>query len=225
MTSICLLEKLETGSAKRIKLKINDNRTTMLSVKWEPEYTKVSLHRMFLKAPAEVMNSLGSYIRREKPTIDPTVKAYIENNLRSLDYSTKLKNSQLCSQGTVFNLQTILDNLNNKYFDGKLELGITWFGTKKPKTGSRIILGLYQESLKLIKIHRLLDSSHFPHFVIEFVIYHEMVHFLHPPYVDKNGITKIHHKDFKAKEESYEFFHQANQWIEKHQHDFFNSTF
>lgn len=225
MTSSCLLKKLEIGSGKKVKLKINDNRSTMLSVKWEPEYTKVSLHRIFLQAPVEVMNSLGSYIRREKPSIDRSVKAYIENSLRTLDYSKSLDQSKLSTLGTTYDLQAIFNNLNKTYFDNKLNLKITWFGTKKPKTGSRIALGLYQDSMKLIKIHRLLDSPRFPRFILEFVIYHEMVHFLHPPYVDKNGVTKIHHKDFKAKEESYEFFHQANRWIEKHQHDFFNSTF
>lgn len=225
MSSICLLEKLERGSEKKIKLKINDNRMTMLSVKWEPEYTKVSLHRMFLKAPVEVMRSIGSYIRREQPAIDPTVKAYIENNIRRLDYSVDLDKTKLSTKGDVYNLQAIFDKLNAKYFGGKLRLLITWFGTKKPKTGTRIALGLYQDTLKLIKIHRILDNRRFPHFVIEYVIYHEMVHFLQPPYVDKNGVTKIHHKEFKAKEEEYEFFHRADQWIKKHQHDFFNSTF
>jgi hypothetical protein len=180
---------------------------------------------MFLQAPIEVMNSLGSYIRREKSSIDSTVKAYIERSLRALDYSKKLDKSKLSTKGSTYDLQEIFDDLNHKYFDDKLKLKITWFGTKKPKTGSRVTLGLYQDPLKLIKIHRLLDSRHFPRFVIEYVIFHEMSHFMHPPYVDRNGVTKIHHKEFKEKEESYEFYEQANRWIKKHQHDFFNSTF
>lgn len=225
MSSLCLLEKLETGSGKKIKLKINDNRMTMLSVKWEPEYTTVSLHRMFLKAPEGVVLSIGKYIGRKKPSIDPTVKAYIENSLRKLDYSPRLDRTKLSTQGSNFNLQTIFNRLNRKYFGGKLDLSITWFGIKKPKSGSRVALGLYHDSLRLIKIHRLLDNRRFPDFVVEYVIYHEMVHFVRPPYVDSNGITKIHHKAFKAKEEEYEYFHQATQWIEKHQLVFFNSTF
>lgn len=225
MSSIGLLERLEFGSGKKIKLKINDNRTTMLSVKWEPEYTKVSLHRMFLKAPLDIMSSLGSYIRREKKVIDPSVKAYIEHNLNKLDYSKTINKSKLSTQGRVYDLQAIFDGLNENYFDGELDLGITWFGTAKPKTGTRINLGLYQAPLKLIKIHRLLDSTKVPLFVLEYIIYHEMVHFVHPPYVDKNGTTKIHHKAFKAKEESFEQFAQADKWIKKHQHLFFHSTF
>ncbi len=225
MTSICLLEKLETSSGKKIKLKINDNRTTMLSVKWEPECTKVSLNRMFLQAPVEIMDSIGSYIRREDPVIDHTVKAYIEENLRLLDYSLRLDKSKLSTKGTAFDLQEIFDRLNTEYFDGKLQLGITWYAKKKPQNRSKIALGLYQDSLKLIKIHKLLDNKRFPQHVIEYVIYHEMVHFVCPPFVDQNGITRVHHKAFKEKEEEYTLFHQADQWIKKHQHDFFNSTF
>lgn len=225
MTSICLLEKLEINSGKKIKLKINDNRTTMLSVKWEPDCTKVSLHRMFLEAPVEVMDSIGSYIRREHPAIDHTVKAYIEENLRLLDYSRRLDKTKMSTQGDVYNLQAIYDGLNKKYFAGQLHLSITWFGTKKPKNRTKISLGLYQDTLKLIKIHKLLDNKRFPEYIVEYVIYHEMVHFVCPPYVDTNGVSRIHHKAFTEREQEYQHFHQADQWIKKHQHDFFNSTF
>ena len=225
MPSNCLLEKLETGSGKKIKLKINDNLSTMLSVKWEPEYTTVSLHRMFLKAPEGIVKSIGSYIGRKNLSISPMVKAYIENSIQRLDYSKKLDRSKLSTKGSVYNLQTIFNKLNERYFDGELQLSITWFGTKKTKKGSRLALGLYQEPLKLIKIHRVLDNDHFPLFVVEFVIYHEMVHFVCPPYVDARGVTRIHHKAFKEKEQEYAHFQKAEQWIEKHQHDFFNSIY
>lgn len=225
MSSNGLLEKLQVGSRKKIRLKINDNRTTMLSVKWEPECTTVSLHRMFLKAPEGIVQSIGKYIGRKNLSISPMVKAYIENSLRRLDYSNKLDKAKLSTKGAVYNLQAIYNKLNARYFDNKLNLSITWFGTKRTKKGSRLAIGLFQEPMKLIKIHRLLDNEHFPLFVIEFVIYHEMVHAVHPPYVDAKGVTKIHHKAFKEKEREYSNFLKAERWIEAHQHDFFHSFY
>ena len=225
MTSICLLEKLESNSSKKIKLKINDNRTTMLSVKWEPDCTKVSLHRMFLEAPIEVLDSIGSYIRRENPAIDRTVKTFIEEKLRLLDYSRRLDQKKMSTKGTVYDLQAMYDGLNEKYFGGQLQLSVTWFGPRKPKNRTKISLGLYQETLKLIKIHKLLDNKRFPYYILEYVMYHEMVHFVCPPYVDENGVSRIHHKAFTEREQQYQLFHQADQWIKQHQHDFFNSTY
>ena len=37
-------ERLENSVGSKLRLKINDNRSTMLSVKWDPDCTKVSLH-------------------------------------------------------------------------------------------------------------------------------------------------------------------------------------
>ena len=88
-------KKLENQSGLKLKLKINDNRSTMLSVKWEPDHAKVSLHRMFLEAPRNVMDALVCYIKQEDKNIDRTVKAFIEDKLKDLNYSHVLDQSKL----------------------------------------------------------------------------------------------------------------------------------
>ena len=57
-----LQNKIQNHSGRKLKLKINDNRSTMLSVRWEPDCTKVSLHRIFLQAPRNVMDELSCYL-------------------------------------------------------------------------------------------------------------------------------------------------------------------
>ena len=89
---------------------------------------KVSLHRMFLKAPQNVMNALACYLRREEKSIAPAIRAFIEDNLKNLDYSHQLDHTKLYSQGHVSNLKHIYDDLNREYFRSKLNLSITWFG-------------------------------------------------------------------------------------------------
>ena len=59
---------LEKGSEAKVQLKINNNRSTMLSVRWEPDCTKVSLHQMFLNAPTNIMQDLACYVRQEQET-------------------------------------------------------------------------------------------------------------------------------------------------------------
>lgn len=92
--STALQERLENSSGRKLKLKINDNRSTMLSIKWEPDGTKVSLHRIFLEAPTNVMDALACHLRHRDHIIGPTVKAFIEENLRNLDYSHQLDKSK-----------------------------------------------------------------------------------------------------------------------------------
>lgn len=216
-------KQIENLSGVKLKLKINDNRSTMLSVRWEPDCTKVSLHRMFLDAPQNVMQSLSCYIRQKDKNISRDIKAFIEDGLKKLDYSHTLDKTKLYCQGNVYNLKDLYDELNDEYFKGKLNLFITWFGKPNHRSKSRLTFGLYHNQLKLIKINRLLDSPNIPHYVISFVVFHEMVHHVCPSYLDERGLHRIHSKEFKAREECYRYYDLAQKWIKDHQKELFAS--
>lgn len=221
MKSQTLQQNLENIVGKKFELKINDNRSTMLSVKWEPDCTRLSLHRMFLDAPRNIMEELACYLKRDNPHLSKNIKAFIEDNIQKLDYSHTLNPKQLYQQGNTYNLKRIYDNLNHEYFEGNLHLHITWFGKQLQRNRSRITFGLYHDPLKLIKIHRLLDSPIIPEYVLEYVIYHEMVHAKCPPYVDEKGVSQIHNKEFKEQEMQYRHFALAQKWIKDHQKNLF----
>lgn len=210
-------QQVENLAGVKLKIKINDNRSTMLSVRWEPDCTKVSLHRMFLQAPQNVMQSLACYIRREHRIIARDVKVFIEDGLKKLDYSHTLDKTKLYSQGSIFNLKDLYDELNDEYFEKKLNLLITWFGKPFQRNKSRITFGLYHNQLKLIKINRFLDSPVVPGYVVSYVIFHEMLHHICPPYVDEKGLYRVHSKEFKSKEHLFKHFGLAQKWIKEHQ--------
>lgn len=206
----CLQEQAE----KPLKLKINDNRSTMLSVRWEPDHTRVSLHRMFLQAPDEVMKALAQYIRTKESKLAPSIKIFIEEKMASLDYSHLVTSSELSPQGDVYDLQAIYHELNEKYFHSELNLHITWFGKKGKRYRSRLNLGLYHEITKMVKINRVLDNKQYPDYLIRFVIYHEMLHSVCPGYVDHKGISHIHTPEFCRREKEFEDYHLAQEWIQ-----------
>lgn len=220
--TITIQKQLEESSGLKLKLKINDNRSTMLSVKWEPDYAKVSLHRIFLKAPQNVMDALACYLKRKDATIAPTVKAFIEDKLKTLDYTQHVDINKLYTQGNIYNLKQIYHDLNQEYFDNQLNLHITWFGKPNRRCRSRVTFGLYHDMLKLIKVNRLLDSPSFPYYLVAYVVYHEMVHHVCPPYFDTKGQHHIHTKEFKEKEGLFRHFHLAQDWIKKNKEKFFS---
>lgn len=206
-------ETLEVCSGKKLKVKINDNRSTMLSVRWESDLTSVSLHRMFLQAPSNVMQALACYLKGENRHLSPTVKAFIEHNVQYLDYSHSLDPNDLHVVGRVYHLQSLYDSLNAEYFNNSLRLLVTWFELPKHKQRNKITLGLYQDPLRLVKINRLLDHLEVPPYLISFVMYHEMLHAVSRPYVDKTGTNRIHSKEFKQLEERFRYYEQAKRWI------------
>lgn len=214
-------EELTKGTQNKIELKINNNRSTFLSVRWDAGCTKVSLHHIFLKAPTNIMEDLACYVRQERKTISPVVKAFIEDNLKSLDYSHELDLSKLHTKGHVYNLQTTFDELNREYFENRLNLRITWFGKPINRNKNKLTFGLYHDPLKLIKINRLLDSPSFPSYFLEYVVYHEMVHHVCPSYYE-NGVHKIHTREFKKQELKFKHFQLAQKWLEEHTEYLFN---
>lgn len=216
-------KQLENQSGMKLDLKINDNRSTMLSVKWEPDCTKVSLHRMFLHAPRNVMQALACYLKGEHKSIAPSIKAYIESNLHKLDYSSQLDVQKLQTKGRVYNLKKIYDDLNHEYFNDELKLHITWFRQMRRGRRSRITFGLYHDPLKLIKINVFLDDDYFPKYFVEFVIYHEMLHYACPTYVDAKGVKHVHSKEFKEREKEFKHYNLAQAWLREHQDELFAS--
>ncbi|MEC7838545.1 MAG: SprT-like domain-containing protein [Chlamydiota bacterium] len=214
-------QEVELAAKKKVKLRINDNRSTMVSVKWEPDITKVSMHRMFLQAPKSIMDALVCHITKENSSLAPSVKAFIEKQLQEIDYSHEVSSLKLFTEGKHYDLKALYDEINEEYFDGKLNLSITWYGRLSKRKRAQVTFGLYQQTLKLVKIHRILDNPFFPEYFVKFVIYHEMVHHVCPTYYDEKGRHQIHTREFKKKEKEFRDFELAQSWMKKHYDNFF----
>lgn len=216
-------KQLENSLGMKLHLKINDNRSTMLNVKWEPDCTRVSMHRMFLQAPQNVMQALACYLKGDDRKLAPSIKAYIEDTLQKMDYTHQLDLTQLETKGFYYNLNEIYLRLNREYFDNRLKLHMTWFGKGRRRRCKRLTFGLYQDPLRLIKINRLLDHPYFPDYFVDYVVYHEMLHHVCPAYVDETGYKHIHSKAFKEHEKKFKNFNEAQTWIKNNQEYLFNA--
>jgi hypothetical protein len=193
----------------------------MLSVRWEPNKTKVSLHRIFLEAPFDVRLALASYLRGEQKSLSTKIKAFIETRSQAGSLSRNRRMEKLESCGSVYDLKEIYGRLNRIYFQSCLRLAITWFGNSKPQSRSRCSLGLYYDLRKLVKIHRLLDDASVPEYVVEYVIYHEMLHSVCPAFVDERGGVRAHTQEFKIQEKLFMQYDAAVAWIKQYQMKFF----
>ncbi len=113
-------------------------------------------------------------------------------------------------QGVYFDLDEIFGKINLIYFVGSIEKPIlTW---SKRKTYRR--LGHYDPAHKVITISKSLDQRSVPKFVVEYVVYHEMLHIKHPTQ-HRNGRRYSHTPEFKRDERQFPYFEEAEDWIEK----------
>ncbi len=206
------------GQAKRtIQLRINENRSTMVSVRGS-QPVRVSVHRMFLDAPDSALRDLAQYVGGRCRSLGPSAQRFMAEKIPQLSYGERINAERLSPLGHVYDLNEIYDRINREYFEGSLDLKITWYGERGGRRRrSSATLGLYSNPLKLIRIHRRLDATSVPEVFVEFVVYHEMIHHVCPPYVDALGRNRIHSPEFKARERQFREYGTAMAWLKKHE--------
>ena len=121
----------------------------------------------------------------------------------------------LRTEGTHYHLKEIYARINQQYFEGKLDLHITWFNPKKSRYQRRIVLGSYHRDKKLVKINRILDQPDIPDYYISFIVYHEMLHHVAPPILQKFRRRQIHHRQFKDLEKQFQEFALVKEFRKK----------
>ena len=114
------------------------------------------------------------------------------------------------SKGAVYDLDEIFARLNRDYFRDTIEKpALTWSANKTYR-----ILGHHDATHGHIAISRSLDTVSTPQCVVEYVVFHEMLH-IHHPTKHVNGRRYNHTAAFKRDERKFAYFDQAERWIEQ----------
>ena len=146
---------------------------------------------------------------------DKTIRSnyynYIDQNVVPHIKLPKAKVSKsYISQGHFFDLETVFNKINYRYFDGFI---------RKPSFGwsqsnSTYRLAFYDRNRDLIVVSRIFDSRRTPNEVIEFLMYHEMLH-IKIPVQTKNGRRIIHSKEFRTEEKKFQDYEAVQKWLKK----------
>jgi hypothetical protein len=113
-------------------------------------------------------------------------------------------------QGAHHDLTAIFEQLNEKYFSRELERPhIAW----SSRTWRRQF-GCYDPGPNQIVLNRRMDRQGVPRFVVEYVLYHEMLHVKHP--TRRSGCSLVSHSpEFRAEEKRYEHFRAARKFLDR----------
>jgi predicted metal-dependent hydrolase len=121
-------------------------------------------------------------------------------------------------RGRSCDLAAVAAEINRRWFGGELTAAITW-GRRRPRRRRRrrprrisMQLGSYHQQQDLVRIHPALDQPWVPRYVIESVIYHELLHAALPP-VEKGGRRCVHTAEFKRRERLFPRLDEAQAWI------------
>lgn len=168
-------------------------------------------------APDEIITALGIILfdklfsRRSNSRQRHIYREYLNTFiLPQLPVSKRKVSQDYVAQGKFYNLNEIFERVNRQYFNGSVE---------KPQLGWSLKrsfhrLGFYDADRDLLVVSRIFDRSEVPAFVVEFLMYHEMLHILIPVIHNKSRRT-VHSAEFKRKERLFAEFDQAQKWLHK----------
>jgi hypothetical protein len=113
-------------------------------------------------------------------------------------------------QGHFFDLDLIFEELNMRFFHGLMARPrMSWSQTK-----TRRILGHYDPAHNAIIISRIFDHPVMPRYVLEYIVYHEMLHLKHP--VKLRGSRRcVHSAEFQAEEKLFPRVDEANAFLKR----------
>jgi hypothetical protein len=190
------------------------------AIAWRDSRLDVKLSDLWQGAPAPVVEALAHILiakmfRKEAPSSAPaTYRRWLNRQdvRRSMQLVKQIRGRKYVSgpEGKTWNLETIFEELNVKYFGGLMarpDLG--W--SRRP---SRTTLGHYDPSHHAIILSSLMDDPAVDRLVVKYVLYHEMLHLKHP--VDHRGARRrVHTRPFLDEEKLFEGLDEAKEILKK----------
>jgi predicted metal-dependent hydrolase len=221
-----LFDHLQERLGGRLRsLKLTDNRRTILSVRpahdRDSDGLAVRLHRGFVGAPDAVLAAVvvlvdGPRDRELRTTSRRAVRRWMDRFWAEHGPPERRRTVTLQPVGETLDLRELRDDLNRRFFEGRLSVHITWsqvFPGTVCRTRS-IRLGSFQEDLEVVRIHPALDRPGVPRYVVESIVHHELLH-ADIPAVIENGRRYVHTPEFRRRERRFPEHRRAQAWIRK----------
>lgn len=209
--------KLTSFLKNPVSIIITDNTRSIIYSKWEKRVYRIRLHHMFLDADESTLKALAYYISGKRKDTHERLDDFIRKHkwkIRRTPESSRPRKIPLRVQGQYFNLANAFNELNQTYFNNQIKCSIMWGNAPRRVRQRSVRLGSYSYRTSTIRINPLLDRPFVPQYVLDSIVYHEMLHHLLGS-KEKNGRQMSHHRTFKHMEKRFVHYNQAKQWIDK----------
>jgi hypothetical protein len=180
---------------------------------------KVRLSHLFECAPAAVIEAVANilfsrlYRHRTPSAFLNRYHLYVE---RSRPRFQRLLREARCVPavhapcGIHYDLDRLFERVNRAYFHPRLSKPhLRW-----SRNGALTKLGEYQALQHTIVINRRFDGEDIPPYVVEYLLYHEMLHMKHGAEI-RQGRRVLHTPGFSEEEKRFKEFSEAKEWIRR----------
>lgn len=211
-----LQERLTRRSGKKVLLMVTDNTSTMLTLQREGKgLVSVRAHRMFLHAPEEVCDALADWIAGRTRERD-RVQEFIDANVHRIRPPTRApRPPRVRTMGKHHDLDELARHLNATLLDGRSTAEVGWGRKVTARNARQIRLGSYDPVRNRITISQRLDRRDIPRYMVEYVLFHEMLHEVLGIGERPDGRRDIHSRIFRLMEETFPHYEQARAFERK----------
>ncbi|WP_425529219.1 SprT-like domain-containing protein [Leptospira stimsonii] len=206
---------------KKVRYKFYPYANLGSAIRISPGILEFKIHSSYAKSDSlEAVVELLLYKLLKLP-IPETIEEKIQNfyELHSKEKSERKKRRKKIESSDSKNaiLKEMLHRINETYLGIDLsDIEIYW-----GKGSSRTRLGHFDPSHRMIVINPILGRQVVPDFVLEYIVFHELLH-VYIPATRKNGKNVIHGKEFRSLERKYPDYLRANQWLKSKYHQSIN---
>lgn len=169
------------------------------------------IHEALINAPREIKKDLAlAALKGSRPALR-NIRRYCSSR-EYYQMENRIRGSQQAQgsppRGKEVDLEKVFEKVNRDYFQGQLEKPQLSWSVKR----SYRRLGTYSAQLDQVTVSRALDNREIPAYVLEYIMYHELLH-------KKLGVQRAnsgkrnHTKAFKALEMRFKNYEEANQYL------------
>lgn len=145
------------------------------------------------------------------------VAAYQKNEPRSAALTAAFippkeeRGAENKTAGQHYNLEDVFNTCNEHRFGGKMPRPavLTWSARKNKR-----VMGSYNIEKDILSINRALDSANVPGYVLDFIMYHELLHKALGVKTDSAGRRRAHSAEFRRYERSHPDYLRAQKFMQ-----------
>lgn len=198
---------------RKVEVKVRADADNYFVVEEKKDAYKITVSDVFLDAPDDVQETLAlmvlckAYGIPHMPGMWKRIKEHLGSEeciVRSQQAFLRRSNTVMASPlGDNHDLRRSLKRVKERYFDPEGGLGfqdpvLAW--SKRP-TYKRF--GYWMEDYNIIVVSRVLDSPKVPEKVVDFIVYHELLHKKHG-HLNLAGHSEAHYHSFNVDEKRFE---------------------
>ena len=174
----------------------------------------IEINEGFICASDEILAAIiKAVLLGKSPTTSQIIKTFYLSEeyselLLDMDIITEVSSER--ARGKFYDLEEVFDRVNRDYFAGQMaKPRLSWnrIFTKRK-------LAHYEPARDRVLVSLTLDDKRVPKFVVEFVMYHELLHKHHGEKWVNDRLV-VHTPEFRQDERKFKLYEQVEQWLRK----------